>query len=453
MFQANTWREKIGLFFMILWPILVTQVCFTAMNVVDTMMSGRAGTVDLAGVAIGSSLWLPVFTGLNGILMAVTPIIGQLLGSRQHDQISESVMQALYLSVILAIIVILIGGMILEPVLSFMDLEPGVHHVAKHYLIGLSTGIVALFASSVLRYFFDAQGHTRITMFILLASVPINILLNYLLIFGKFGFPKLGGIGAGYATGITYWLILFISIVLTFRLEFLRKFNLFVHWFKPSWKAWKEQLSIGIPMGLSIFFEASIFSGVTLMIGVMFDTVTIAAHQAAISFTSLIFMLPLSISMTLTILVAYEVGAKRINHAKQYSRFGVMTAMGILAVVAVLLYFFRRQIGLLYTDNPEVLAMMMQFFLFAIFYQLSDAAQASLQGILRGYKDVTYPFIIALISYWVVGFPVGILLSIYTSLGPFGFWVGIILGLTCAALGFFIRLQIVQRKAEQRPLS
>ena len=453
MFQANTWREKIGLFFMILWPILVTQVCFTAMNVVDTMMSGRAGTVDLAGVAIGSSLWLPVFTGLNGILMAVTPIIGQLLGSRQHDQISESVMQALYLSVILAIIVILIGGMILEPVLSFMDLEPGVHHVAKHYLIGLSTGIVALFASSVLRYFFDAQGHTRITMFILLASVPINILLNYLLIFGKFGFPKLGGIGAGYATGITYWLILFISIVLTFRLEFLRKFNLFVHWFKPSWKAWKEQLSIGIPMGLSIFFEASIFSGVTLMIGVMFDTVTIAAHQAAISFTSLIFMLPLSISMTLTILVAYEVGAKRINHAKQYSRLGVMTAMGILAVVAVLLYFFRRQIGLLYTDNPEVLAMMMQFFLFAIFYQLSDAAQASLQGILRGYKDVTYPFIIALISYWVVGFPVGILLSIYTSLGPFGFWVGIILGLTCAALGFFIRLQIVQRKAEQRPLS
>lgn len=446
MYQANTWREKIGLFFMILWPILVTQICFTAMNVVDTMMSGRAGTVDLAGVAIGSSLWLPVFTGLNGILLAVTPIIGHLIGSKQHDKIAEVVTQALYLSVILAVIVLAIGGLILEPILSVMELEPAVHHIAKHYLIGLSVGIIALFAASVIRYFIEAQGHTRITMFILLSAVPVNIFLNYVLIFGKLGFPKLGGIGAGYATGITYWLILLITIVLIFRLNVLREFQLFVQWFSPSWKAWKEQLAIGIPIGLSIFFEVSIFSGVTILIGLMFNTVTIAAHQAAISFTSLIFMLPLSISMTLTIIIAYEVGGGRFAAAKQYSRFGVAAATGILAAVSVCLYVFRKQIAYLYTDNPEVLVMIMQFFVFAIFYQLSDAAQASLQGILRGYKDVTYPFIIALVAYWGVGFPAGYILASSTDLGPFGFWIGITFGLTCAALGFFVRLNVVQRR-------
>lgn len=446
MYHAKSVKEKIRLFIMILWPILITQISYNTMNVIDTMMSGRAGTDDLAGVAIGSSLWMPVLTGFNGILLAVTPIVAQLMGKGMSGKVAESVTQALYLSVLLSITVFAAGAFLLNPILSAMNLEAGVQHVAKHYLIGISFGLVPLFAANVLRYFFDAQGYTRITMIIMLIAVPFNFVMNFLLIFGKFGFPKLGGIGAGYATALTYWLIFFISVFMTWKAGEMRKHRLFLKWYKPALTAWKEQLAIGVPMGLAIFFEASIFSGVTLLMGTMFNTVTIAAHQATMSFTSLLFMLPLSISMALTILVAFEAGAGRFHDAKQYSKMGVLGAIGILGCCSVGLFFFREQIAYLYTDNPQVVELAMQFFLFAILYQLSDAAQASLQGVLRGYKDVTIPFIVALVSYWAVGIPSGYALATLTELGPYGFWLGITIGLTCASIGFYIRLASIERK-------
>lgn len=450
MHHAQTLKEKSILFLTILWPILVTQLGLYAMKFFDTMMSGRAGTDDLAGVAIGASLWMPIFTGINGILMAVSPIVAQLIGAGKRHKIAESVTQALYLSALLALAVVAAGSMLLEPILSLMGLDAAVHYITKHYLIGLSFGIVPLFASNVLRYFFDAQGHTRIMMLIMLFAVPFNITLNYMLIFGKFGFPRLGGIGAGYATAATYWLMLFISVVITFKMKAMQGYKLFVEWFSPSVKAWKEQLAIGVPIGLSIFFETSIFATVTLLMGTMFSTVTIAAHQASLNFSSLLFMMPLSISMALTIVVGYEVGAKRFKDARQYSRFGVTAALCMIAIGSVFLYFFREPIAYLYTDEREVVDLVKYFLIFAIIFQLSDAAQASLQGVLRGYKDVTVPFITAFISYWGIGIPAGYGLATLTPLGPFGFWVGITIGLTCASFGFLIRLRIIQKRVQTK---
>ncbi|WP_227935245.1 MATE family efflux transporter [Alkalihalobacillus deserti] len=446
MYHAEIWKEKLGLFLAILWPIMVTQVSFYAMNLVDTMMSGRVGTNDLAGVAIGSSLWLPVFSGINGILLAVTPIVAHLIGSGRREKISDSVIQGLYLSVVLAVAVVLAGFFLLDPILMLMNLNPDVYHIAFHYLIGLALGIIPLFVANVLRYFFDAHGYTRITMIITVLAVPFNVLLNYGFIFGKLGLPALGGIGAGYATAITYWIILLFSIWMTFKVEAIRKYRLFILWAVPSWKAWKEQLSIGIPIGLSIFFEASIFAIVTLLIGMMFTTVTIAAHQVAFSFTSLVFMIPLSISMALTIVVGFSVGGKKFKAARQYSLLGVLGGIGILIIGSVFLFVFREPIAYLYTQDRQVVLLAGQFFILAIFYQISDGAQSGLQGVLRGYKDVKIPFIIAFISYWIVGIPSGYVLAAFTTLGPFGFWIGIILGLTCAAIGFLIRLIIVQKR-------
>lgn len=363
MEHVDTRKEKLQLFIRILWPIMVTQVSLYAMNLVDTMMSGRVGTDDLAGVAIGSSLWMPVFTGINGILLAVTTIVAQLVGSGQKNKISDAVTQAIYLSFGLAFFVFLGGFFFLEPILSLMSLAPAVEHISYHYLIGLSFGIVPLFLANVLRNFYDGQGFTRITMIIIVLAVPFNVLLNYGFIFGNFGLPGLGGIGAGYATAVTYWIILIISIWMTFRIPVLRKYQLFVKWAKPSLKTWKEQLSIGIPIGLSIFFESSIFAVVTLLMGAMFTTVTVAAHQVAISFTSLIFMIPLSISMALTIVVGFSVGGKRIESAKQYGRLGVFGGVGFLAVGSVFLYFFREEIAYLYTTDRDVVIMAGQFFI------------------------------------------------------------------------------------------
>lgn len=198
------------------------------------------------------------------------------------------------------------------------------------------------------------------------------------------------------------------SIWTTFKVDALRHYRLFVQWAKPSLLAWKEQLAIGVPIGLSIFFEASIFAVVTLLMGIMFSTVTVAAHQIALSFTSLIFMIPLSISMALTIVVGFSVGGGQIRNAKQYGYLGVWGGMLILAFGAIFLYLFREPISYLYTSDYHVVKIAGQFFIIAIFYQLSDAAQSGLQGVLRGYKDVKVPFITAFISYWLIGMPVGI---------------------------------------------
>ncbi|MHA6482610.1 MATE family efflux transporter [Paenibacillus sp. strain BS8-2] len=445
MFHATTWQERVSLFLKILWPIMVTQVGMYAMNMTDTIMSGQVSTNDLAGVAIGSSLWMPIITGIGGILMAVSPIIAQLVGSGGQDKIGKAVNQALYVSFALAIIVGGLGSFGLKLILDGMNVTAEVHHISYHYVLALMLGLIPLFASNVLRYFFDAQGFTRISMIITLLAIPFNAGLNYVFIFGKLGLPQLGGIGAGYATAITYWIILGISAWMTFRIPAIRGYRLFVEWAKPSLKAWKELLGIGVPIGLSIFFEVSIFSVVTLLMGAQFSTETVAAHQSALSFTSLIFMIPLSISMALTIVVGFSVGGGKLYAARRYTLLGVSGAVMFLTVCSVLLYVFRDQVANLYTKDPEVATLAAQFLVVAIFYQLSDALQASLQGVLRGYKDVRVPFIIAFVSYWIVGIPSGYLLSNYTELGPFGYWFGIIIGLTFAAVGFGVRLRSIEK--------
>lgn len=451
MYKTDTIKEKIQLFIKILWPILITQIGMFAMNVFDTIMSGKAGTDDLAGVAIGANIWMPVFVGLNGVLLAVTPIVSQMLGGNRKNEITGAVTQAVYLSIVLSVIVIGFGAVFLTVILNLMDLTPEVYHIAKHYLIGLSFGIIPLFIATILRYFFDALGHTRITMFVILLSLPINFLFNYALIFGKWGLPELGGIGTGYATAITYWVILLISLAVL-KIQEFKQFELFAYRIKPSIQAWKEQLSIGVPMGLSIFFEASIFAVVTLLMS-QFNTTTIAAHMAAFNFTSLIFMVPLSISMALTITVGFEVGAKRIKEAVQYSKVGIGSAIGIIVVCSIGIFVFREDIARLYSDDADVIVLAQQFLIFAIFYQLSDAAQASMQGVLRGYKDVNIPFIMALISYWGLGIPAGYLLANYTALGPFGYWLGITIGLTAAAVGFAYRLAYNQKRYKREEVT
>ncbi len=445
MHHAQTTKQKIKLFLFIMFPILITQVGYNAMGLFDTIMSGQYATDDLAAVAIGSNLWMPIFVAINGILLAITPIISQLVGAGKKDDIASTVMQALYLALCISIAIIVIGSVALEPILNIMKLDPSVHAIAKHYLIGLSFGIIPLFLSCVVRNFFDAQGHTTITMFIVLIAVPFNILLNWMLIYGKFGFPELGGAGSGYATAATYWFILVLSVLMTFVIKPMRVHSLFRNWPKVSLKTWKTQLSIGIPIGLSVFFEASIFSMVTLFMGSMFEKTTVAAHQAAASWSGMMFMIPLSISMALTILVGYEAGAGRAAHAKIYSRIGVLSALTVIGTLAIILFFNRDIVASWFTKENEVALLAQQFLIFVIFFQLSDSAQATLQGALRGYKDVTIPFIIALTSYWFIGIPLGYSLAAYTFLGPYGFWVGIIAGLSCAAIGFLIRLRYIQR--------
>lgn len=446
--ESSLQRERKSLrFAKIVTPILITQVALYLVTFFDILMTGRYDTYHLAGVTIGSSFWVPVYTGLAGILMALTPIIAQHIGGKRNEHVRPSVQQGIYVSIALAVVVFGLVTLVFYPIIRSMSLEEPVKVIAIDYLKGMSIGLVPLFAYTVLRSFFDALGSTRVSMFIILISAPINVLLNYLLIYGHFGFPELGGAGAGYASGLTYWIVFAIAGTVAIAAKTYKNYDLLKHWELPRWSYWKEILFIGIPIGMSIFVETSIFSVVTLMMS-SYSTEVISAHQVALNFTSLLYMIPLSISMGATILVGQSIGAGQSEDAKKYSLLGISFAVIFSFLGIAILLIFREPIASLYTTDRSIITLAAQFFIFASLFQLSDAVQAPIQGALRGYKDVNTTFLVGFVSLWLIGLPVGYVSSTYTDLGPFGYWVGLIAGLTAGAITLSIRLKIVQKKHE-----
>ncbi len=429
----------------IVLPILVTQVALYLMTFFDILMTSKYAIDHLAGVSIGSSIWVPVYTGLTGILLGITPIVAQLIGAKKKEDISAYVQQAFYIALLLAFVIFIGIYLFIGPILEYIPLEDSVRLVAKKYLYMIAIGLVPLFLYSVLRSVIDAYAKTRVSMIITLLSVPINIALNYILIYGKLGLPALGGVGAGLASALTYWLVLLITIFLFFRIREFQNLELFKNWPRISFQKWRDLTKIGIPIGLSLFAETTIFSAVTLLMSV-YSTEVISAHQIAMNFTSLLYMIPLSIAMGATILVGHEVGANNLRDAKIYSWLSVGAAVAFSFISASILILFREQISSIYTDDAQVISLTIQFFYFAALFQLSDAIQAPVQGALRGYKDVNVTFIMAIISYWVIGLPTGYLLGTFTSLGPFGYWIGLIVGLTLGAITLGVRLILLQKK-------
>ena len=425
-------------------PIFITQLAIMGMNFIDTVMSGNASANDLAGVAMGGNLWMPIFTGINGILLALVPIIAHLRGANNVKDLPKAVFNGIVLAIALGIIIIAIGYMVLNDIFALMELTPIVHSIAVDYLQAISFGIIPLFITAILRSFVDTMGFTRMTMRLFLLTLPVNVFLNYVLIFGKFGAPRLGGVGAGYATAITCWLILFAFVVLIKKFSVLKEYRIFT-WYKPSWKNIKEHLSIGIPMGTSIFFETSIFGVVAFFIA-KFGTAAIAAHQIAMSFTSLLYMLPLSFSFALTILVGTEVGAKRYKEAAAYGRTGIISNWCIALCFVILLLLFREYIGRLFGAEGQIMELAKNFLFYAAFFQLLDATATPIQGILRGYKDVKLTFYISLTSYWVVCLPLGYFLDVYGGQGAYSYWQGLIIGLLFSAVLLVLRLKRIQNK-------
>jgi len=449
MNQTYSTRDKLCQLMILLVPILMTQCSLFGMTFFDTMMSGHASSNDLAGVGIGASLWMPVFTGLNGILFALVPIVAQFLGSKRPEEVPFAVIQGIYLALAMSVVVIAGGIAVVTPILDHMNIDPEVYRIAREFLMGISFGVVPLFLSTIFRCFIDTLGYTRVTMVITMVALPINIILNYILIFGKFGFPRLGGVGAGYASALTYWCIALISFYVIQRRKPFRDYHVFSRVYPVSLPAWKEQLAIGLPIGFAIFCETSIFAVITLLMS-QFSTVTVAAYQIAINFASLLYMIPLSISMALTIAVGFEVGAQRYKDARQYSYIGIGIALFMAILCASGLFIFSQQVAELYTEDVDVLKLTQDFLLYAIFFQLSDAIAAPIQGSLRGYKDVKVTFVMALISYWIVGLPLGYVLAGYAQFGAVGYWLGLIFGLAFGAICLSIRMIAVQRSNEYR---
>lgn len=440
----RNYRDKLHRLLSVMVPIICTQIAIMGMNFFDASMSGQAGDVDLAGAAIGGNIWMPIQTGLSGILMAAMPLVANLLGAGEKQKIMVVVRHGLLLALCFALLVLVGGAAFLPHFLQNMGLAPEVYHVALWYLGGLGLGVIPFFMITPLRSLVDTLGYTHLTMRIYLLALPINACLNYVLIFGKLGLPRLGGIGAGVASGLTFWLLLCVFAFVLTRLEPFKGYDVF-GFVRPKASWLKEYLRIGVPMGVSIFMETSIFGVVALFIA-KFGTETIAAHQAALNFSSLIYMLPLSFSLALTIVVGVEYGAKNYQGARDYVTIGLQTSLGIAGFYMLAEYFLREQIALIYTTNPDVVALVKVFLLYAIGWQAGDAIAAPIQGILRGYKDVDATFWASMLAYWGICLPLGLFLDYKVGNGAFAYWQSLDCGVISSATLLSLRLIWLQKR-------
>ena len=446
MYQTHHFKDKFILFLKIFFPILIYQFANYSASFVDTTMTGQYNTMDLAGVSMATSIWNPFFTFLTGIVSALVPIIGHHLGRGKKEEVASDFYQFIYLA--LGLSVVLLGMVIfLAPlILNHLGLEAPVAAVAVRYLWFLSIGIIPLLLFSVIRSLLDSLGLTKLSMYLMLLLLPLNSGFNYLLIFGAFGVPELGGAGSGLGTSLAYWVLLGISVLVLFKQEKLKALHLEKR-IPFNMDKIKEGVRLGLPIGGTVFAEVAIFSVVGLIMA-KFSSLIIASHQSAMNFSTLMYAFPMSISSAMAIVVSYEVGAKRFDDAKTYIGLGRWTALIFAAFTLTFLYIFRGNVASLYGNDPEFIDLTARFLTYSLFFQLADTFAAPLQGILRGYKDTVIPFYLGLVGYWGVAIPVAMAFDSLTDFGAYSYWIGLIVSLIVSGALYRWRLTVIMKRFE-----
>ena len=448
MYQTHHFKDKFILFLKIFFPILIYQFANYSASFVDTTMTGQYNTMDLAGVSMATSIWNPFFTFLTGIVSALVPIIGHHLGRGKKEEVASDFYQFIYLA--LGLSVVLLGMVIfLAPlILNHLGLEAPVVAVAVRYLWFLSIGIIPLLLFSVIRSLLDSLGLTKLSMYLMLLLLPLNSGFNYLLIFGAFGVPELGGAGSGLGTSLAYWVLLGISVLVLFKQEKLKALHLEKR-IPLNMDKIKEGVRLGLPIGGTVFAEVAIFSVVGLIMA-KFSSLIIASHQSAMNFSTLMYAFPMSISSAMAIVVSYEVGAKRFDDAKTYIGLGRWTALIFAGFTLSFLYIFRGNVASLYGNDPEFIDLTARFLTYSLFFQLADTFAAPLQGILRGYKDTVIPFYLGLVGYWGVTLPVAMVFDSLTDFGAYSYWIGLIISLIVSGVLYRWRLTVIMKRFESR---
>ncbi|MCW8884801.1 MAG: MATE family efflux transporter [Motiliproteus sp.] len=417
-------------------PIIITQVSQAAMGFTDTLMAGRYGDTDLAAIAIGGSLWMPVLLAMTGILLATTPMVAQAYGSGDNSRIRTTIQQGLWLALLLGLVA---AGLLWlsPPIFQRMEVEPSVAAISTGYLEALSWGFPAAAAYQVLRSTNEALHQTKPIMLISLLALGCNIPLNYVLIYGEAGFPELGGVGCGWATALVMWMQLLVLWLYSRYSQSFNNIQFWKDWQSPRKDQQLELLWLGVPIGVSIFIEVSMFAFIALFLAPL-GAETVAGHQITISFTTLVFMIPLSLSMALTIRCGYAIGLGQPDYARFICKAGLLLAASIATLTSTGIYLFSEQIASIYTNNETIQQYAITLLVLACIFQFSDAIQVNCAGALRGYKDTRVPLIAVFIAYWLIGLPLGYSLSL-TGIwgepwGARGFWTGLIAGLSIAAV-------------------
>lgn len=434
-------------------PVIIAQFSQTSMGVVDTILAGQYSAVDMAAVAVGTSVWLPAILFAHGLLQAMTPVIAQLNGAGRRDRIAHQTRQGYWLAGALATLLVALLYHSDKLLLMMDNVDPALVDIATRYIRALSLGAFGYLFFQVARNQCEGMARTKPGMVIGCIALLTNIPVNYICINGKLGVPAMGGAGCGVATAIVYWLMFVLMYTYTrktrhfwqIRAAERTRFSL------PDWRVLQNLIRLGFPVALAYFFEVTLFAVVSLLVSPL-GVVNVDGHQIALNFSSLVFVFPMSVGIAATIRVGFRLGEQAVDGARVAAWTAQLIGISFAICTALFTITFRTSIAALYNDTPAVIALASSLMLLAAFYQISDAIQVVGSGILRGYKDTRSIFFITFIAYWLIGLPTGYLLGlthwITEPMGPAGFWIGFILGLSAAALMMLFRIRQIQRQPE-----
>ena len=431
------------------WPILVGQLAITANAVIDTAMTSRFSTLDLAAMALGVSVYVSISVAFSGVLQALLPIVGQLYGARRLEAIGPEIKQGLWLALFLSILGSV--AMYFSPLLlATAHASPELLDKATQYLRIQAMALPAMLAFRVYASLNIALGRPKMVMLIQVVALLGKLPLNALFIFGAagLGIPAFGGPGCAVATAILSWLMVLGGGAVMYKLPFYRQLHLFQDGFpRPDWKAQWQLIRLGVPIGLSYFIEITAFTCMAIFIARLGAT-AIASHQITANAAVVLYMLPQSIANASGTLVAQAIGARRMDIARRIGFDGIRLAATSAVLIGFAVYFCRPWIIRAYTPDPVTIAAAMPLFLFIAFYQLGDSVQVTTGYVLRAYKVTVVPTVMYATSLWGIGISGGYLLGLdpfgiapAALRGAAGFWFGnsVSLLLLAAALLFYLR--------------
>lgn len=422
---------------MVAGPVVLSQLGNAIVQLVDTFMVGQLGTVQLAAVSFASAVFFMGYVFSNGLVMSVTPIVGQLFAKGDKQKMGAVIVNQIIYSLLVGTFGMTIL-LIMRFVLPYMGQDAEVLGYAVPYFIVIAISVWPNTIFMSLKQVFEGLGNTSVAMVITIVGNAVNILFNWILIYGKFGFPEMGMLGAGVSTLISRILMPLLFIGYIFFTAKWRSYFPKISLSLLDGRTMRELFTIGLPIALHTMMEISAFAISAIMMG-WFNPVTLASHQIASNMSNMLFMVVLGISAATTIRVSHQYGARDYYAMRMAANASIHLCLAANAIMGTLLIVFRKNVAMLFSQDPEVIALGSQLLIMAGIFQLSDGMQAVGAGILRGLKDVQITMYVAFLAYIVINLPLGYLMAFVVGVGPVGVWMGFIGGLSVAAILFRIR--------------
>jgi multidrug resistance protein, MATE family len=426
-------------------PIIMGELAQMSLHLIDTAMVGAISYKHLAAASlVMTAANIPFVVGI-GMTISVSQLVAMANGRRDHSLISHYLFNGFLLCTVFALVIS--GGLVFgKNILRHLDQDPQVVELALPFMTLVGLSIIPMLLFMTLKQFTDGLEYTKTAMMLSIAAMPVNIFLNWLLIFGHWGFPRLELVGAGYATLITRTLIFVVLALIVLKHRTFRRFMAVrENQWKYSLKTIRELLHIGIPSSMQLGVEVCAFAVSGIIIGTI-NAVSLAAHQIALSCAAFTFMVSMGLSQAGSIRVSNAYGRAEWNRIRVIGRTTLFTALLYGSFCGICFIIFRWQLPLVFNENAEVVHLSALLLLFAAVFQISDATQATGAGLLRGIKDVKIPTLLVTLAYWVIGLPVGWLFAFHYHMGAAGMWLGLIMGLTLASVFLGSRFLNMARK-------